>query len=98
MFHSGNWRMKWLKVGGVLAIFVSLLSLIALMVDLKLRPAEAAPPQVGVGATGRNALEFIGRINQDGPNFTGFGYLTHVQDLNQAQLFTNPAAASEATA
>jgi hypothetical protein len=98
MFHSGNWRVKWLKVGGALVIFVLLLSLITLMVNLKLSPAEAAPPQVGVGATGRNALEFIGRINQEGPNFTGFGYLTHVQDLNQAQLFTNPATASEATA
>jgi hypothetical protein len=76
-------------VGITLALIVGL---------LLLRPARAAYPQVGVGTAGRNAFELIGRIDQDDVDFTGYGYLTYINGLNSADVFTNPAYASEDTA
>jgi hypothetical protein len=61
-------------------------------------PAEAAPPQVGVGMSGQNAFEFIGRIDQDDMDFTGYGYLTYVRDLNNAEIYSDPVNPSESTA
>jgi hypothetical protein len=65
---------------------------------LLLRSAEAASPQVGIGLAGRNAFEFIGRIDQDDFDFAGHGYLTHVKGLSNAEIYSNPAYPSEDTA
>jgi hypothetical protein len=66
---------------------------------LLLRPAEAAPPQVGVAASGRqNAFELIGRIDQNDLDFAGYGYLTYIKGLDYADIYTNPANPSEDTA
>jgi hypothetical protein len=81
-----------------LIVLVGLCLTLALIVSLPLRPAKAAPQQVGVGIAGQNAFEFIGRINQNDSNFTGFGYLTYIRDLNNADIYTNPANPSEDTA
>lgn len=77
----------WTRLGGALVV-LALLLLPALATGLKLAPAAAAPPQVGVGVGSQNALEFVGRINQNNTNFTGFGYFTYIRDLNNSQLFT----------
>lgn len=69
-----------------------------LIAGLQLMPAQAAPQQVGVAPLGQNAFEFIGRIDQNGFNFTGYGYLTHIKGLSDDQIYTSPAAASEDTA
>lgn len=69
-----------------------------LIASWQLMPAEAAPPQVGIGTAGRNAYEVIGRIDQNDLNFTGYGYLTYIRDLNNAEIFTNPLNPSEDTA
>src|SRR3712207_1235010 len=51
------------------------------------------------GAEGANAFEFVGRIDQDGPTFTGYGYVTHVDGVEDRRLFGSaPLAASERTA
>jgi hypothetical protein len=44
------------------------------------------------------AFEFLGRSNQDGPELTHFGYLTHVFGLEDGLLFANPNLHTAATA
>lgn len=98
MSYSKQAKQKWILIIGMLVIVTLLLALSLLVTNFGSAPASAAPPQVGTGLPVQNALEVIGRINQNGPNFTGFGYFTYIRDLNSSQLFTNPAAASESTA
>ena len=48
---------------------------------------------------GSNAIEFIGRLDQEGPSFTGYGYVTHLEGVKDRSLFRSaPLAASEKTA
>ena len=89
---------KWLQVWAILMVLALLLALPLLVKDFGSVPANAAPPQVGIGVSGQNSLEFVGRIDQVGPNFTGYGYFTYIRDLDGSQLFTNPALTSESTA
>jgi hypothetical protein len=96
MFHLQNIKIKSVRVGLVLMIAALLLIVPVILAGWQLLPAQAAPPQVGVGLANQNALEFIGRINQDGPDFVGYGYLTYVRGLSNAQLFTGTP--SETTA
>lgn len=55
--------------------------------------AHAAPDAgaalIGVGKGGRNAFEFIARLEQRGFRFTCLGFLTHVNGLEPQLLFTN---------
>jgi hypothetical protein len=81
-----------------LIVLVVLCVTLLLIVSLQLKSAQAAPLEVGVGTAGQNAFEFIGRINQNGLDFTGFGYLTYIRDLNNGEIYTNPANPSEDTA
>jgi hypothetical protein len=72
-------------------------ALAALLVALM--PAAAAtqaPTVLGMSRGGDSALEYIGIIQQTGPQFAAIGYLTHVKGLLPTQLFTGPV--SEATA
>lgn len=65
----------------------------------------AAYPQAAGGASvvgdapdGANALEFIARSDQDGMTVTHYGYLTHISDLPDEALYSNPGVRTEATA
>jgi len=62
--------------------------------------AEHGVSVVGLGRDGETILEFIGRIDQNGANFTFIGYLTRVRALNEASLFASgdPTARTEKTA
>lgn len=72
------------------------IALVAAMSLLLLKPAKAAPAaQVGVGTAGRNAFEFIGRIDQNDADFTGYGYLTYIKGLDNADIYTDPFNPSE---
>lgn len=52
-----------------------------------------------VGTTvGRSAFEIVGEIEQTGAVLTGFGYLTHIDDLPDDLLFTSSDTHSEGTA
>ena len=61
--------------------------------------SQAGPGEVGV-STSLTAWEFVGQTNQNGADFQGFGYLTHIDGLPDDALFTtsDPTAHSEATA
>ena len=60
--------------------------------------AAAAATRVGVAPEAREAIGVIGTILQDGPLLTGFGWLTHVAGLSNADLFTDPAQRGAPTA
>jgi len=53
---------------------------------------------VGIAREGRDAVEVIGTIVQEGLGLTGYGWLTHVAGLDDEDLFTDPAARGAATA
>ncbi len=61
---------------------------------------EHAARVVGLGRDGETAMEFIGRVDQNGENFTFIGYLTRVKGLDEVSLFADgdPAARTEKTA
>jgi hypothetical protein len=46
----------------------------------------------------QSAFEFLGRSNQEGPNVSHFGYITHILGLGDELLFSNPNMRTEATA
>ncbi len=47
---------------------------------------------------GADAYNYVGRIDQDGVNFVGYGYLYDMQGLAPNELFSNPYNPSETTA
>lgn len=77
---------------------VLLLTLLLFLIGWSLMPVGAATPEVGIAPAAHNAYEFVGRIDQDGFNFTGYGYLTYIRGLDNSQLFTNPITPTEGTA
>jgi hypothetical protein len=82
-----------------LIVLVVLCTALVLIVGLlPLRSAKAAPLQVGIGTAGQNAFEFIGRVDQNGLDFTGFGYLTYIRDLDNTEIYTDSLSPSEDTA
>jgi hypothetical protein len=60
--------------------------------------AGAAVLPVGLAPEAREAIGVIGTILQDGPLLTGFGWLTQVAGLSDADLFTDPAHRGAVTA
>lgn len=85
---------RYLRLMGLVVLAVALL----LMINQPLGRTEAASPQVGIGTTQQNAFEFIGRIDQDNLDFSGFGYLTYVKGLGNAEIYADPLNPSEDTA
>lgn len=71
-------------------------------------PEEPATPQaitgeaetVGITTDGGNALEFVGKIDQRGGDFTIYGYVTRIAGLEPPDLFSDadPANWNETTA
>lgn len=60
--------------------------------------AEAGDRVPEGNGEGRTLFEFLGRSEQDGPNVTHFGYLTHLAGVASELLFADANAQSEATA
>lgn len=79
-------------------IVLTALAGLLLFTNWSLKNIKAASPQVGTGTTEQNSFEFIGRVDQNDLNFSGFGYLTYIRDLNNAEIYSNPIYASEDTA
>jgi hypothetical protein len=44
--------------------------------------------EVGSALAGQNAVEYVGRVDQDGANFVSYGYLTHISGLTDTLLFS----------
>ncbi|RIK42370.1 MAG: hypothetical protein DCC55_09045 [Chloroflexi bacterium] len=61
-------------------------------------PSAAIAAEVGVAPVGRNAVEFVGIVDQDGLNFSYYGYLTYIAGITDTLLFTDPISRTEATA
>jgi hypothetical protein len=59
-------------------------------------PAIAAPHAKSLGArlTDRRSIGFVARIDQNGPQLTGYGYLTRIEGLRQSLIFTEPRGTS----
>jgi hypothetical protein len=69
-------------------IISSLLVLTALVASSQ--PATAAGPvEVGAAIGGVNAVEFVGRVEENGLNFVSYGYLTHISGLTDTLLFSS---------
>jgi hypothetical protein len=103
----------WLRkvcwtVGGAAALLLVMLSAMLLVMpgSQAVAPAAqgaalapvAAEVTVGTGAPGVNLYEFVGRIDQNGFAFTGYGYVSYLRGLSYSQIFTNPIDASERSA
>jgi hypothetical protein len=63
-------------------------------------PAAQSEQEVAAGRNGQTLMDFIGRVSQNGANFTFIGYLTRVRGLDEAALFAggDASARSEQTA
>lgn len=61
-------------------------------------PAAASTVEVGTGLPGLNLYEFVGRVDQAGVAFTGYGYLSYLRGMDNSQIFSNPLNPSEGTA
>jgi hypothetical protein len=61
-------------------------------------PVKAAAQEVGAPTGGQNALEYVGKVDQDDRAFVSYGYLTHIDGLSDNLLFTDPNSRTEATA
>ncbi|HLC20505.1 MAG TPA: hypothetical protein VJM10_00155, partial [Candidatus Methylomirabilis sp.] len=79
------------------ALLALILATTAIFLCPPATPAKEIPA-VGVPSHGENALEFLGRSDQDGLAVTHYGYFTHIFGLADAELFSNPANRTEATA
>jgi hypothetical protein len=55
--------------------------------------AQADAGVVGVAGPDLTAIEFVGKIDQKGGEFTYFGFVGHVSGLDDAELFTNDLVA-----
>jgi hypothetical protein len=49
---------------------------------------SAASTEVGSALAGQNAVEYVGRVDQDGANFISYGYLTRISGLTDTLLFS----------
>lgn len=79
------------------ALSVPLLVLFLVATGWQLSPQNSIT-EVGIDIPEMNGYEFIGRIDQEGTEFTAYGYLYYVHGLEQNQVFSNPLNPSETTA
>jgi hypothetical protein len=87
----------WTTGGAAALLIVMLLATSGSQAVAPAAPA-VADVMVGAGSPGLNLYEFVGRVDQNGFAFTGYGYLSYLRGMSYDQIFTNPLAASEATA
>ena len=85
---------RYLRLMGLIALGVMLL----LLINRPPGRTEAASPQVAIGTTEQNAFEFIGRIDQNDLDFSGFGYLTYIKGFSNADIYSDSLYPSEDTA
>ena len=93
LFPTARVRRSLIVVG------VALLLLTLLLAATGQRLAsQGGIKEIGVGDPGLGAFQFAGHIDQDGTDFTGYGYLYAVDGLTPLQISSNPLNASETTA
>lgn len=91
--------MKRIIGAGALAVAIAGM-LVVMGTTLAPAASPAATAQVGTARDGRNAIEFVGHVEQVGLNVETYGYLTHINGLSDASLFAtaNPLGHNEKTA
>lgn len=63
------------------------------------QPSTAATTiDVGMPQPGQNSMEFVGIVDQDGLNFSYYGYVTYLAGASNSLLFTGPFTQTEDTA
>lgn len=79
---------------------LSVLACVAALAVVTTGALAQEPDEVAVAEPGRVAFSFVGRIEQNGPLAVDVGYLTSVDGLEEAQLFTgdDPLNRGETTA
>lgn len=86
------------KVYWAIALSVFLLATLLITSGWRVLPQENGVTEVGTARPGLNGYEFIGKIDQEGINFVGYGYIYAMRGLETSQMFTDPLNPSEATA
>ncbi len=77
---------------------VALLALLLVATNWRLWSKSDGVTAVGASIPQANGYEFIWRIDQNGPDFTGYGYLYFIDGLDATDLFSNPLMGNETTA
>lgn len=78
-------------------IHILLAGFIVLTAVMQAPPAtgsEGRAEVVAAGRDGQTLMEFVGRVDQNGLNFTFIGYLTRIKGLDEAALFAGGSAAA----
>jgi hypothetical protein len=57
--------------------------------------AEQSSGDLGTAPAPENGIELVGRIDQEGPSFEGYGYVTHLSGAEDASLFAGSAEGGE---
>lgn len=61
-------------------------------------PTNVEAGQIGIAPVNENALEFVFRVDQIGPRFTTYGYLTEIASLPRSSLFSSAGRRDDRTA
>ncbi len=80
------------------SVIISILLVLTALVAISQPAAAAGPVEVGAAIGGVNAVEFVGRVEENGPTFVSYGYLTHISGLTDTLLFSTTSPLSEYTA
>src|ERR1044072_6930271 len=70
----------------------------ALSISSPIAAAEDEVKVIGVAVHEKNAMEFLGRSEQHGPETTHFGYFTHIAGLDDDALYWRSHPHTEAAA
>jgi hypothetical protein len=92
------WAGSGARAYWIIAIAALLLMLLFAVTARQAGSQANGATQVGVGLSGVNLYEFTGRVDQEGFDFTGYGYLSYVRGLELTDLFANPLDPSESSA
>jgi hypothetical protein len=65
---------------------------------VSLKPAAPTATEIGLGTGGKIATENVGRVDQDGANFIGYGYMNYISGLASSQVFSDPINHTDTTA
>jgi hypothetical protein len=80
------------------ALLVAALLALGLFASTWRWSVAAANAEIGVAPLGQNSMEFVGIVDQNGPQFTYYGYVTYIAGITNTLLFRHPISHTEETA
>jgi hypothetical protein len=87
-----------LRLPLVAALVLTALLTAALISAVWQTSSAATSAEIGVAPTGQNSVEYVGIVDQNGANFTAYGYLTYIAGITDTLLFSDPLSRTESTA